>query len=53
MAFSLKKWLKEDEGDIFAADGSNDSYYNKTPEEANAIENGKSKMILLEPRAYK
>ena len=52
MAFSLKKWLKEDDGDIFASDGSNDTYYNKTPEEAATADNGKSKMILLEPRAY-
>ena len=32
MAFSLKKWLKEDDNDIFAADGNNDTYYNKSPE---------------------
>ena len=51
MAFSLKKWLKEDENDIFASDGTSDTYYNKTPEEA-TLDNGKSKMILLEPRAY-
>lgn len=51
MAFSLKKWLKDDEGDIFSSDGNNDTYYNKTPEEA-VEDNGKSKMILLEPRAY-
>ena len=52
MAFSLKKWLKEDDNDIFAADGNNDTYYNKSPEEAATIDNGKSKMILMEPRAY-
>ena len=51
MAFSLKKWLKEDEGDIFASDGNSDVYYNTTPEEA-TLDTGKSKMILLEPRAY-
>jgi len=51
MAFSLKKWLKEDENDIFASDGNNDAYYNKTPDEA-IQENGGSKMILMEPRAY-
>ena len=51
MAFSLKKWLKEDDNDIFASDGTSDTYYNKTPDEA-TLDNGKSKMILLEPRAY-
>ena len=51
MAFSLKKWLKEDDNDIFTSDGTSDTYYNKTPDEA-TLENGKSKMILLEPRAY-
>lgn len=51
MAFSLKKWLKEDEnGDIFSTNGVSDTYYSKTTEES--MENGKSKMILLEPRAY-
>ena len=52
MAFSLKKWLKDDDNDIFANDGNNDTYYNKTPEEAATIDNGKGKMILMEPRAY-
>ena len=51
MAFSIKKWLKEDEGDIFASDGNNEEYYNKTPEES-MVENHGSKMILMEPRAY-
>lgn len=51
MAFSLKKWLKEDENDIFASDSNSDVYYNKTQEEA-ITENHGSKMILLEPRAY-
>lgn len=51
MAFSIKKWLKEDEGDIFSSEGNNEEYYNKTPEESMA-ENHGSKMILMEPRAY-
>lgn len=51
MAFSLKKWLKEDDNDIFAGESNNDAYYNKTPDEA-IQENGGSKMILMEPRAY-
>lgn len=51
MAFSIKKWLKEDDNDIFSNDGNNDVYYNKTPDEAIQENNG-SKMILMEPRAY-
>lgn len=51
MAFNLKKWLKEDENDIFTSDSISDTYYNKTQEEA-LTENNGSKMILLEPRAY-
>ena len=52
MAFSMKKWLKGDgDDDIFSSDGTSDTYYNKTPEES-MMDNGKSKMILLEPRAY-
>ena len=51
MAFSIKKWLKEDEGDIFSSENNNEEYYNKTPEES-ITENHGSKMILMEPRAY-
>lgn len=48
MGFSLKKWLNGNEEEV-----TNDSnqYYSLKPEEA-LDENGASKMILLEPRAY-
>lgn len=48
MGFSLKKWLSGNEEEV-----TNDSnqYYSLKPEEA-LDENGASKMILLEPRAY-
>ena len=46
----MKKFLK-DEDETYTAAGSNDEYYNIKPEDMLA-EDGKSKMILLEPRAY-
>lgn len=46
----MKKFLKDDE-ETYAATGSNDEYYNIKPEDM-LTEDGKSKMILLEPRAY-
>ncbi len=46
----MKKFLK-DEDETYAATGSNDEYYNIKPEDM-LNEDGKSKMILLEPRAY-
>jgi len=48
----LKKIFKEDENDFFNTDNVSDSYYNLKPEEALAENDGGSKMILLEPRAY-
>lgn len=48
----LKKMFKDDENDFFSADNVSDSYYNLKPEEALAENDGGSKMILLEPRAY-
>lgn len=49
----LKKWIRGDEDDdIFSNDGSGDEYY-KISTEASLKENdGNSKMVLLEPRAY-
>lgn len=47
----LKKWLNNDE-DVFANDISGDEYYDLKPEEALQENDGQSKMILLEPRAY-
>lgn len=52
MGLNLKKWFKEDENDVFGADGVEDTYYALKPEEALKENNGGSKMILLEPRAY-
>lgn len=47
----LKKWLNNDE-DVFAGNISGDEYYDLKPEEALQENDGNSKMILLEPRAY-
>lgn len=49
----LKKLFKDDENDnIFSTDNVSDAYYNLKPEEALQENDGGSKMILLEPRAY-
>ena len=48
---SLKKWFTNDDPDIFSSNGVGNEYYNLKAEEAIA-EDGSSKMILLEPRAY-
>jgi cell division inhibitor SepF len=51
MGFSIKKWLSNDEVDVFSSNsGTGDEYYSLKPEEA--LQEGGSKMILLEPRAY-
>lgn len=52
MAFSLKKWFKEDDPDIFGNTGTGDEFYVATTEVALQENNGGAKMILLEPRAY-
>ena len=53
MGFSIKKWLKDDDNDIFSNNNvSGDEFYNIKSEEALEENNGGSKMILLEPRAY-
>ena len=46
MGLNFKKWFKDEENDVFGVDGVEDSYY------ALKDNNGGSKMILLEPRAY-
>ena len=51
MAVNLKKWFSAEETDIFSNSGVGNEYYNIKPEEA-ISEDGTSKMILLEPRAY-
>lgn len=48
----FKKLFKDDENDIFSTDNVSDAYYNLKPEEALQENDGGSKMILLEPRAY-
>lgn len=54
MGFNLKNWITTSEEDVFSnPDNSvNDGYYNVKPEEALAENDGNTKMILLEPRAY-
>lgn len=52
MGLNFKKWFKDEENDVFGVDGVEDSYYALKPEEALNDNNGGSKMILLEPRAY-
>lgn len=47
----LKNWLNKDE-DAFSEDVTGDEYYELSAEEALQENDGSSKMILLEPRAY-
>ncbi len=51
MGLNLKKWLTTEE-DVFSSNDTSNEYYNLKPEEALAENDGGSKMILLEPRAY-
>lgn len=50
----IKNWINgETEDDVFGANtGTGDEYYTMKPEEALAENDGSSKMILLEPRAF-
>ena len=47
----LKKILSNDE-DVFSSDINGNDYYDLRPEEALSENDGHSKMIILEPRAY-
>ena len=47
----LKKILSNDE-DVFSGDINGNEYYDLRPDEALSENDGHSKMILLEPRAY-
>lgn len=47
----IKKWLNNDDDD-FVNNITGDEYYDLKPEEALAENDGATKMILLEPRAY-
>ena len=51
MGLNLKKWLTT-EDDVFSSNDTSNEYYDLKPEEALAENDGGSKMILLEPRAY-
>lgn len=49
----LKKWLSSDEQDVFSnTSGDNSEYYTLNAEDSLKENDGKNKMILLEPRAY-
>jgi len=52
MGLNIKKWFKEEDEDVFSSNGLTDQYYNLDTEEALKENDGNSKMILLEPRAY-
>lgn len=53
MGFNIKKWLKDDDSDVFSSENvATEDFYNIKTEEALEENNGGSKMILLEPRAY-
>lgn len=49
MGLNLKKWFTSDESDIFD-EGLSEQYYNLKAEEA--LEDGSTKLVLLEPRAF-
>ncbi|CCY28632.1 MAG: cell division protein SepF [Candidatus Faecisoma sp.] len=46
---NIKKWFMNDESDVFN-DGLTEQYYNLKAEDA--LEDGASKLVLLEPRAF-
>lgn len=49
----IKKWLSNEEQDVFDSNTqNNDNYYTMTAEDTIKENDGKNKMILLEPRAY-
>lgn len=52
MGLDIKKWFKEDDENVFAANTTGEQYYNIDTEAALKENGGNSKMILLEPRAY-
>ena len=47
----LKNWINKEE-DVFSEDVTGDEYYELSAEDALQENDGNSKMILLEPRAY-
>ena len=54
MGFSIKKWLSNEETDVFNNKNvsNGDEFYSIKTEEALQENDGNNKMILLEPRAY-
>lgn len=48
----IKKWLSSEETDVFETNNDNNDYYNVNTDDALKENDGKNKMILLEPRAY-
>lgn len=50
----LKNWITKEDEDVFSSKGvtTGDEYYTIKADEALEANDGKSKMILLEPRAY-
>ena len=54
MGFSIKKWLSNEETDVFNNKSvtNGDEFYSIKTEEALQENDGNNKMILLEPRAY-
>ena len=52
VGFSLKKWIDGPEDEIDTSIDNDNPYYLTSPEEALAENNGGTKMILMEPRAY-
>ncbi|MBQ9181626.1 MAG: cell division protein SepF [Bacilli bacterium] len=51
MALNIKKWFQQEE-DVFSSNDVENGFYELKPEEALQENDGKGKMILLEPRAY-
>ena len=51
MALNIKKWFQQEE-DVFSNTDAENGFYELKPEEALQENDGKGKMILLEPRAY-
>jgi len=52
VALNLKKWLNNEENDVFSNNDASNEFYSIKTEEALKENEGGSKMILLEPRAY-
>ncbi len=48
----IKKWLSSEDQNVFDSNSDNSEYYIMNAEDALKENDGKSKMILLEPRAY-